>query len=278
MKRSGDPLEKVEKKRICRADSTKCEEKKHANKERFDEITTKGRKIMPLNIIKYKGCIQPPRDHHRWRTLFGRINKHIPSRSHANKEDAEQHIKLMNEQYNLAIRNIVYEYKNDFYCVLTKYQLMKFALHNIDYVEQHNWSAQYNACTDSYYASTVVGRGSIKFQSLVCVGTIGRQFTIDHINRDTLDNEPSNLRLVSACIQAINRKISTRNISGVRGVHYDKNKDVYVASWSEKQRRCFKFFPVNVNGKEQAFVMAVDFRRNKENTISEYQEALSMEI
>ena len=263
------------KQRDRHADLTKCEEKKLANKNLLREITTKGRKIMPINIIKYAGSIHPPNGSHRWRVHFRGINKHIGSSSHSSRGDAEDHLKYMNRLHSLRVRNVVYEYEKEFYCALTKGQIMKFAFHHLYIVEQYPWAAWYNVCSDSYYAATrPPGEDVLMFHSLACPGSNGRALSVDHINRNTLDDLPSNLRLASGSVQAINRKMTSRNTSGVKGVHYDKHNRKYVASWSEDKKRRFEYFPIKLVGKDKAFSDAVAFREHKENTIHEYQEAL----
>ncbi len=45
-------------------------------------------------------------------------------------------------------------------------------------------------------------------------------FEIDHINRNTLDNQSHNLRVVSSTVNHHNSKELSNNTSGVKGVHY----------------------------------------------------------
>lgn len=55
--------------------------------------------------------------------------------------------------------------------------------------------------------------------------------SIDHINSNTLDNRKVNLRIVSHQQNHcnLNDQLQSNNISGVRGVYFDKLKDVWVA-------------------------------------------------
>lgn len=48
--------------------------------------------------------------------------------------------------------------------------------------------------------------------------------TVDHINRDTLDNRLSNLRICNQTIQGINRGLSNKNKSGYKNICYDNVK------------------------------------------------------
>jgi hypothetical protein len=47
-------------------------------------------------------------------------------------------------------------------------------------------------------------------------------YTVDHINRDTLNNQLSNLRLATDSQQAQNRRLRSDNTSGYRGVGWNK--------------------------------------------------------
>lgn len=49
----------------------------------------------------------------------------------------------------------------------------------------------------------------------------------DHINRDTLDNRKNNLRIADKSLNAINVGIRTSNTSGVTGVSWNKNANLW---------------------------------------------------
>lgn len=55
-----------------------------------------------------------------------------------------------------------------------------------------------------------------------------KNYYVDHINHDKLDNRRTNLRMVSATISAVNRKLRN-NSTGVRGVSKVKDRDYYEA-------------------------------------------------
>lgn len=178
----------------------------------------------------------------------------------------------MNARHDLPVKNIIYEYKEEFYCVLTQRQIMKFSIEHFDIVEDKTWFAHFSPGVNSYYAHT--NTGGIKttgFHGLVCRDLVLGE-TPDHINHVTLDNTTQNIRSASITTQAINRRISTRNTSSVVGVCYS-NTRCWCAYWIEAHKLCIENFYVSVHG-DRAYDLAVAFRKEKENTIPEYKIAL----
>jgi len=54
--------------------------------------------------------------------------------------------------------------------------------------------------------------------------------TVDHCNKNKLDNRKSNLCLVNQKIQNINQGMNSNNKSGVTGVCYDKGRNSWLAT------------------------------------------------
>ena len=52
---------------------------------------------------------------------------------------------------------------------------------------------------------------------------------VDHINHDTLDNRRSNLRACTCAQNAYNKKLSSANRSGFKGVCWDRERSMWVA-------------------------------------------------
>lgn len=66
---------------------------------------------------------------------------------------------------------------------------------------------------------------------------------IDHINGDRLDNRIENLRLVTASQNSTNQKISSKNTSGFKGVHWVTEKRKWKATiWFNREFRHLGYF------------------------------------
>jgi hypothetical protein len=61
------------------------------------------------------------------------------------------------------------------------------------------------------------------------IGKIPIGMVIDHVNRDTLDNRLSNLRLIPKAGNAQNRNAHKNNVTGLRGVHFRKDTGKFLA-------------------------------------------------
>ena len=80
---------------------------------------------------------------------------------------------------------------------------------------------------------------------------------VDHIDRNRLNNNLSNLKWVNSRENSINRGISNRNTSGVKGIYYNKIANRWVCSYSpEANKEKIKHF----KNKEDA----INFRKEME--------------
>ena len=67
-------------------------------------------------------------------------------------------------------------------------------------------------------------------------------YTVDHINRNKLDNRLCNLRYADRTEQIINQKIRSDNTSGCKGVSYSNKDCKWVASMTKKGKTTLKQF------------------------------------
>lgn len=78
------------------------------------------------------------------------------------------------------------------------------------------------------YAHTNINGKNILMQRLI-LNEFDKNKIPDHINRNTLDNRKSNLRIVDKSLNAVNAGIRPNNTSGVTGVSWDKNANSWRA-------------------------------------------------
>jgi hypothetical protein len=95
-------------------------------------------------------------------------------------------------------------------------------------IDQHNWYAQHSR--GSFYAyrrDKSEGRKLIAMNREILKAPSGSFF--DHINRDTLDNRRSNLRICTSPENLRNSGPNARNKSGFKGVYWDREKKKWSA-------------------------------------------------
>jgi len=115
--------------------------------------------------------------------------------------------------------------------------------------------------------------------SIGCIAMrhIPSEITVDHINRNGLDNCKSNLRLVDQRIQTINQGIKSNNTSGVTGVSY-KHPRAWVAKWQDEDgNQCHKCFSSKKYGNDIARTRAIEYRQKMMRELPHYREALQLD-
>lgn len=85
-----------------------------------------------------------------------------------------------------------------------------------------------------------------------------KDFVVDHINGNTLDNRKKNLRKCQQRKNEINKKIPKNNISGFKGVHYSKLENKWKSYITYNNKR---YFLGTFNNKEDA----IKIRKKAEN-------------
>lgn len=107
------------------------------------------------------------------------------------------------------------------------------------------------------YAETKINGKSILMQRMI-LNEFDSKNIPDHINRNTLDNRKSNLRIVDKSLNAINAGVRPNNTSGVTGVSWNKNANSWRAYINYQGKRIEL-------GHRKNFEDAVVLRLNAEN-------------
>lgn len=107
-------------------------------------------------------------------------------------------------------------------------------IEDIERVQEYKWCySNYSKIKEGYISHTInkslniPKTATLKLHRFVM--NCSKDMVIDHINRDTLDNRKRNLRICTQTDNHRNRSISKTNISGIRGVYWDKEKNKYRA-------------------------------------------------
>jgi hypothetical protein len=144
-------------------------------------------------------------------------------------------------------------------------------------VKKYSWNAKYVRNTDICYAYTEVNCRTFRLHNFIMDHTPTKEYTVDHINRNTLDNRKSNLRIVNNSVQSINRA-SPNTKTGVIGVCINKKQNCWFARWIENKKHVKKSFTYyDYKSFRNAFIKAFITRKNKEREIEDYRIALCLD-
>ena len=260
MKRAAEPIENEAKKRGKRLDA-RSKEGIEISSKLYTEVTTHGRKILPSKIMKYTGCVYL--NGKRWATDI-KIGKDREYVVHSTQEEAEAYKIEVNIRENLPICNIMYEYNNQYYCLLTQNQMMKFSFANMDVVNAHIWYAYYDPTVRSFYTHAKIGKRGDKYSKAFhrfIMGDPSENESIDHRDRDTLNNNTENLRHASVSKQSLNRDMYKNNTSGTIGV-YLRESISWVATWKNRDgKSCCRSFSCLKYGTDEAKALAYECRK-----------------
>lgn len=226
--------------------------------EKFIEITTNGRKILPPRE-KYVGLVRKLRNGAAWQSLIeggGDGGSFRHSKIFKKRELAENDWREINERDCLAI-NIMYEYENAYYCVMSnESMLMKFSSQDIELVNTHIWRAGYN--NNKYQAIT---KKHTTFASLLFPLSSYR-----HKNKDLLDNTRENVQIVTQGVGYVNRadKIRSDNKSGIKGVFFRESTSSWYAKWVDDDgKHVVKSFNIATHGGyDNAKELAIEARED----------------
>jgi len=240
------------------------------------DLKIQGLVCLPREIKKYTGCIQ--RCQRRgggatYRALI-RYKDFYLSKTFKTETEVEQYIHLTNVREGLPIRNSFTVFADRVLVDLTRNKLLICNYEDLYLVESHTWY-----CSSTGYAATKTSGSTNQqyFHNLV-MQHILTEITVDHINRNCLDNHKSNLRLVNQRIQSINQRMKSNNLSGVTGVCFNKKSNCWMATWQDSSgTNCCKFFASKKYGNDIAKAKAIKHRQRMIQSLPHYREALQLD-
>jgi len=237
------------------------------------DLQIQGLACLPRDIRKYT--------RHIWKrqkksgVAYVALMKHKDfylSKTFNTSAEAEQYIRLTNVREGLPIKNWFIVFANRVEVELTGGKTLICNVDNIDLIESHTWN-----CSSKGYATTHVGTTLQCFHNMV-MWHLPSEITVDHINRNGLDNHKSNLRLVDQRIQTINQGVKSTNSSGVTGVSYYKKSKLWVATWQDANgNQGSKSFGSKKYGNDVAKAMAIEHRAQMIWSLPHYREALCLD-
>ena len=212
--------------------------------------------IYPTNIKKYWGSVCYHKGKGSWQLniTYKDIRYY---KSFKIKEEGEEHLIEKNFEWDLPIKNIIYDHGDGILEMeLTQKETTIFSRQDLELVQKHTWYYKEG------YAKGGVDGINITLYNYLMNFTPTRHLSIDHINRDTLDNTRENLRIATRSEQNINQGMQKNNTSGVKGVCLVNNS--YSARWCVNSNPFGKSFSINKYGEREAFKLACDFRKEME--------------
>lgn len=206
---------------------------------------------------------------------LSKYNKTFSSLEFGSKENTEK----VASEYRLSISDELNLTKNKYRFVentetrekwlevqLQNNLVMKCECSHLDIVNERIWTAHKSKGKYTFY---VKSRESKKREQEYCLfhRRVYPDFdTVDHINRDGLDNRACNVREGSGNVNPNNKRIQKNNNSGVRGVYFeDGPKARWIAQWNDsdgKKRK--KSFGIKTYGVEKARELAIKARKENQ--------------
>lgn len=233
--------------------------------------------VYPNNLYKYSGCVS--KDSNMYRVIFNKNNFKY-SKYFKNKEDADKHCIEISKKQGF-VKNLLYlkfdeKTKEEYYEMeLQRKDLRtKIDIDCFELVDKHIYSHDKGYI---YHTEKINGKKiRICLHNELC--ETKENESVDHENRDSLDNRKSNLKSKNKSEQNTNRNLLKNNTSGVTGVHYCESKKSWICSYyTAPKKRILKHFNINLyKNKQNAYIEACICRHNAEMTLPYYKNALGI--
>lgn len=227
--------------------------------------------LYPNNIEKYFGTIYQRKNKFQVKI---KTDENNICKTFDNYFLACEYLKGKNHELNLPIKNKIMQYPDRCEMEITRGMYAIIDENDTNKVDQLIWCSQFRKQGSSFYVAARKDTKIIYLHNYL-LNHEPNELTIDHINRNGLDNRKNNLRIVNKAIQTINQQISTRNKSGARGIAL--NNGNYTATWvSADGNNKTKSFSIKRYGNEEAKQLAIEYRQQMINVLPNYHEALNL--
>jgi len=177
--------------------------------------------------------------------------------------DESEAIDLMKEksiEYNIPIKNLVYD-MGDYYEMDVGGLRMKFDKDDLELLQNHLIHKAIKNNGKNIYSSTTIDKKQVYIHNLIMNFKPTRKNTIDHVNRDSMDNRKSNLRVATKKEQIHNRNINKNCKSGIRYLYKTTKKRDNIDYWiiDINHLKIRKYFSCKKYGDETAKQNAINF-------------------
>jgi len=238
------------------------------------DLAVHGLVCLPREIKKYTGSIKR---YQRRRGVSYEVRIHHKDfycyKSFKTEAEAGLYICETNVREGLPIKNSFTVFADRVLVDLPGNKLLICDYEDLYLVETHTWY-----CADCYAATRTSGCANQQFFHNLVMQHIPTEITVDHINRNCLDNHKSNLRLVDRRIQTINWGIKSTNTSGMTGVSYYKKSKRWLAKWQDGDgNECCKYFSLKKYGNKGAKAKAIKHCSRMIRSLPHYREALQLD-
>jgi len=239
------------------------------------DLAVQGLVCLPRELKKYFGYISK-RQRKDCAIVYVAIIQHRDfylSKTFNTEADADKYIRDTNIREGFPIKNRFIVFEDRVEVELPGDKTFICDLDDLAIVELHTWCCKSNG----YAVTNISGVNNKQFFHNMVMNHVPSDVTVDHINRNGLDNRRANLRVVNKKIQSINRGRQVNNKTGIIGVCYDKHSKSWIASWKDAGGTNWnKYFSTNKHGEAEARAMAIEHRQMMIQSLPHYREALQL--
>ena len=173
--------------------------------------------------------------------------------------------KLDNRRVNLRLNVVVNIYPEPGILQIhtgERIVIVLFDVDDTDLVKRYTWSV-----TDRGYVRAKIRGKNTSMHRFILGLTEVDEGVVDHLDRNQLNNRRSNLRHTTQTENNLNRKVDCRNTSGVAGVFRSSDGKNWTAKFKYAGNVRQKRFSIAKYGDQEAFRMAVEYRRQVEQEL-----------